>query len=228
MQMQRILLVLLLTSITLCLNAQLNVKVAYQLAYTNASENNSILSSFNELKAAELNAGLSKEFSPLRLMNGIVLGLRHRISDAHSIELGYEHSSSSKEAVGENMNGSLFQQSLFYSSSQYYLDYQTHISRFGFGLGIGRSRFKIKDEIGNSDVKKELVNENQWVARTNLSFFFSGAKNLSFCLQPFLNLSLDDVPISALSDELGTNHDTSVKDNFTQFGIRFVFYNGAQ
>ena len=208
------------------ISAQLNIKVAYDLAFVSAKENNELLQAYNAAKASEVN--FTKEFGSLNSMNGIVLGLRYKFNPVHSLELGWVNLSNSKEAVGELNMGNLFRQKLYYSSNQYYLDYQTHFSSIGVGIGIATGSFKIRDEIGNSDVKKQIVKEDQWIFRSNISFYFSGHSNVSFCLQPYLNIALDAVDLNPLKNELQLTDNSDPSSGFSHFGLRFIFYNGPQ
>jgi len=210
------------------LMSQVNIKVGYGIGYFQASENNDILNEYNLLKEQELSGALSKSFSNLNSMSGISLGLRLKVSDVHSLEIGWENLSKSKEVIGETNSQSLFQQKLFYSSNQYYLMYQTHLDKLGFGLGMGYNSFIIKDEIGGSDIKKGIVSENQLMLRFNLAYYLKGHKNVSFSIQPYYNLALDNVPLNALRKELSLSEDQNVESTFSNFGLRFIFYNGAQ
>ena len=210
------------------LMSQLNVKVGYGIGYFQASENNDILKEYNSLNEQELGGSLSKSFFNLNSMTGISLGLRLKVSSVHSLETGWENLSNSKEAIGETTNQTLFQQKLFYSSNQYYLMYQTHLDRYGFGMGMGYNILKIKDEIGGSDIKKEIITENQLMLRFNLAYYFTGHKNVSFSIQPYYNMALDNVPLNALRKELSLTEDQTAESTFSNFGIRFIFYNGAQ
>lgn len=209
------------------LNAQLNIKVGYGLSYFNAKENNQVLNRFNMAQNEVLNGNYVKPLSPVKVLNGIQLGLRYQFTDFQAFEFGWENQSVQKEALGETSTGGLFKQKLFYSSNQLYLGYHLLLDQWGGGIGLGINNFKIRDEIGESDVKKNIIDEDQTVLRFNLAYNFSPASRVSFSIQPFYHLSLDAIGLDPLESELGIEK-TDTKSSFTHFGIRFIFYNGPK
>lgn len=210
------------------LYSQLNIKVGYGLAFFDPAGNDAILTAFNDLKAQEFNRRLEKEFGGLNGMHGINVGLRYSLGGSHAFEAGWENLTNSKEALGENSAMGLFRQELFYSANQYHLSYQFRSGLYGFGLGLGSSRIKIKDNIGTSDVRKNIISENQAILRFNLALHFEGNQNVSFSIQPFWHYALDRVGLDDLRSELGLSPDPDSGDSFSRIGINFIFYNGPR
>ena len=207
--------------------SQFNVKVGYAVAGVEAQSNNDILQSYNDMQAQLLNGQLEKPLSDLKVMSGINLGVSYRFSGFQSLEFGWEHLSSNKEAYGELVSGELFSQELYYRSNQYYISYHLSFNKYGFGIGLGRNRFSIQDNIGNSDVKKKIVSETQNMVRLNLALNLKSSHQVGFSIQPFFHLALDDVGLSELESELDLEG-TQSGASFSNYGIRFIFYNGPQ
>jgi len=223
------LLLLLLTAVlkTESAHGQLNVKVGYGLAYFNPEGNNAVLESFNTIKTQEFGDALVRPFSPLHILHGINLGFSYSLDVNHAFEAGWENLKSDKEAVGEDNNAALFQQNLFYSSNQYYLEYQYRSGNYGFGLGLGHGNINLKDEIAGSDIKKEIIKESQLIARFNLAWHLTGNQHVSFSIQPYIHLSFDDLSYGRLEDELGLTP-SGFSDSFGRVGLNFIFYNGPR
>ncbi len=210
------------------MNAQLNVKVGYGLGFYQTGQMDKLFTDFNSAKDVELSGGLEQPLSELKAMHGIQLGLRYQLNRHHTFELGLDNQSQSKEALGENLDQSFYQQKLFFSSNQVYLSYQMIFNSVGMGIGIGSSTFKIKDNIATSDIKKTLVDEHQYILRFNLAYYFPGDSNVGFSIQPYYHLAMDDISLNGLSNELELVSNENAKASFSNFGIRFIFYNGEK
>lgn len=209
-------------------NAQINVKIGYGTAIVGAKVNNEILNDFNARKRGELTDSLSIPFSGLGFVHGLNLGLRYKFSENSGFEVNWQNLTRSKEAIGEIDNSSLFQQELFYSFNQFYLAYQSEFSGFGMGVGLGYNRVRIKDKIANSDFKQTILNQNQLFAKINLSIYFKSSETISFSLQPFIQIPLDDINLNPLKSALDLNTNGDALEGFKMIGLSFIFYNGPQ
>lgn len=203
------------------LKAQLNIKVGYTLSFNQAKQNDLLVKAFNENNADILESGIGD----LNSMHGITVGTKYRIG-RQSIELSWDHLSRQRLGVGETSDMTLFQQELFYSFNQLLLSVESSFGQFGIGSGIGFNKVKIKDRIGNSEVKKTLVSEYQTVARFHLAVNFVGQKTVSFAIKPFIQIPLDKINLAPLAQELEVNPELVDEESFPYFGISFIFYNG--
>lgn len=225
--MPRILKCLILLLFCIQLTGQLNVKVGYALSAVSAGPHEDIIIRYNNYLNESLEDALEKPMGQLNLMSGINIGLAYHINPVHSFELGWENLSAQKEALGETLDNRLFSQRLFYSANQYYLAYQARISDLGIQLGVGANRFKVKDEIGTTDVRKTVVSSQQGIIRFGLAYYFESLGRVAFSVQPFYHLALKNIPLDGLEQELGIET-RSASTGFSTFGIRLVFYNGPR
>ena len=205
--------------------AQINVKIGYSMAFVNPETNNNLIQAFNSKQSTLID--LEKPMGELKFMHGINLGLSYKISN-YAIHMGWENLSRDRIAVGENNDGSLFQEKLFYSANNLFAGLETIHSFLGYGATIGLSRIKIKETIATSDFKKTLVTENQLYSKVYLIFLFGGQNNVAFGLQPYIQFPLGDVDLTGMRQELGLEDNLPVKEEFPMFGLSFIFYNGRQ
>lgn len=208
--------------------AQINVKIGYGTAVVGAGVNNDILYTFNDQKRSELSDSLSIPFTGLGFVHGLNLGIRYKFSENSGFELNWQNLTRSKEAVGEIDNSSLFQQELFYAFNQFYVAYQSQFNSFGMGVGLGYNRVKIKDRIASSDFKQTILKQSQMFAKVNFSIYFESKETVSFAIQPFFQIPLEDINLNPLKNALDVNTSDDALEGFKMFGISFIFYNGPQ
>lgn len=207
--------------------AQFNIGVSYELFFPSIPQNNNLLRQFDSAKEMELGNPLTSTLSSLNSVHGIGLALNYGLGDLHSVELAWSFMGRTLEAVGETSDESVFQQKLFYRSRPICLSYIYGREGIGFGIGAGINQIAIKDEIGNSDVKKTLIDEGLAFSRFIISWNLPRGRNsVKFSIQAYYKLSLESLNYSALAEELGLQDSNYGSDKFSGLGLRFIFYNG--
>ncbi len=215
------------TIISIQLQGQINIKIGYSLGAVAANSNNEILQLYNN---DVRNSGVTLEipFSDLNVMHGVHLGLRYLIKDTGGFEFSYEGLTRKRRAVGENANLSLFQEELFYSVRQFMFGYQSVIGNYGLGTAIGYNTLKIKQEISTSDFKISRLEQNQFSARVNLSFYLRSNNTVSLAIQPYIQFPLANYELNDLATTLNVAPSADYHDSFFTYGLTIVFYNGRQ
>ncbi len=208
--------------------SQINIKIGYSLSAISAENNNNILQTYNNTKIAE-GIDLAIPFSDLNVMHGVNLGLRYLIKNTGGFEFTYEGLSSKARAVGEQpISGALFQEELFYSLRQFTFGYQSLIGNFGLGTAIGYNNLKIQQKISTSDFKISFLDQNQYTARINLSYYLKSNNTVSLAFQPYVQFPLGSYDLNPLATRLGLPNSADYHDSFFSYGLTIVFYNGRQ
>ena len=205
--------------------AQLNLKIGYALGIAKPDVNNSIL--------AEANATISETvdlqfpYEGLGTMHGISLGARYTVSNV-SLEIGWENLGRTRIAVGENSNGSLFQEELFYRFNTILATMSYRMGSRSIGGSIGRNSAAIKKRLGNSSRKSvNFIPEAQFIARAHIGFAFGGNDLVSFEIRPYYQFPIDKINLNPLRRQLDLQ-EGDFNESFPMIGLTFVFYNGRQ
>ena len=208
-------------------HSQINIKIGYSLSGVSAQNNNNILQSYNDSIRLR-NVDLVRPFSDLKVMHGVHLGIRYLIKDTGGFEFSYEGINKKGRAVGEEQDGSLFQEEIFYLVKQFMFGYQSVIGNLGLGTAIGYNNLKIQQEISTSGIKNPFLNQNQFSARVNLSYYLKSNNTVSLAFQPFVQFPLGNYDLNDLANKLGLAESADYKDSFLSYGLTIVFYNGRQ
>lgn len=171
---------------------------------------------------------LSIPMSGLNFINGVNLGVRYLLGENGGFEFSYEGLSRSRIAVGENSDGSLFQEEIFYSFRQYMVGYQSINGNIGIGTSIGLNNFRVRQEIATSDFKLTFLDQNQFTARVNLSYYLKSNNTVSLAFQPYVQFPIGSFDLNELAERLDLPTSPSFNDSFFSYGLTIVFYNGRQ
>lgn len=169
-----------------------------------------------------------KPMSGLGFLNGINLGARYLIGENGGFEFSYEGLTKSTTAIGENTDGSLFEEELFYSFRQYMIGYQSIAGNIGIGTSIGLNNFRIRQEISTSEEKETFLGQSQFTARINLSYYLKSNNTVSLAFQPYVQFPIGSIDLNELADRLDIPSSPSFSDSFFSYGLTIVFYNGRQ
>lgn len=209
--------------LTIEVNAQINFKIGYNYTYAPFSVNNEVL--------AQYNASISRieqSFKPLHSFHGIHLGFRYKAAPM-AIEFSWEHGTKDLQAIGYITNDEVFTKKLYYSTNQYSLGLENYFGAFGYGATIGKQKFKIKTDISNTDVKRGIVNQSEYVSKFYLIYTIHEGNAISLVVKPYVQIPWQGYDIQALQTELlPSSTDIVPKEDSFQYGLTLLFYNGRQ
>ncbi len=207
------------------LYGQVNLKVGYNISYTNLEQTKTIFERFNFM-----NLQAEQKLLPNKLYHGIELGIRYRF-DHFGIDLGLTSVSGSTEALNVfQADGSLGNDQWKTSIVNYSVGLESYFGVFGFGANIGTQKLKYKTDFTYSDGKKTVFDESVLSSR----FYFIlevPSKSVGFSLRPYISTTWEPYNIQQI-ELLFDPQSTLPKSDFDQglvvYGISFLFYNGAQ
>jgi len=217
-----IFILILLIQASFCL-AQLNVKVGYGFAYTPAETNNAMISDFNELNAFRLD----RDMKDLHFISGLEIGLNYRFENI-GFELSYDNLTTDTDALGEEANGDIFTDKLFYGLSGYSLAVENVWGKYGYGVALGRRRHKVQERIATTDEKRPIVQKTVNATKVYAIFQLGGTRSISFQIRPYVNIPWDALDLGSVRTNLDLAQSTNSMEKFVTYGISFAFYNGPQ
>jgi len=204
---------------------QLNVSVIYQSSLTQPTNHQSIIDQFNESRP-----WLQSPFGRLRWLNGYGFGFRYKV-DRLALNLRWENQIDRISASGQdpNNNNESFEQRVFFRLSTYSLGLESFITDF---LSIHGSfefnRVRYRSEVNNIDDRFELFNDWGTGSTFSIGYNFVGNRLLHVSIRPFVHLSWSSHDLTDLSMELNPDvtPNTNLEEDFMNFGIKLIFYNG--
>lgn len=214
---------------TTIINAQFNVKIAYELDYFSSNQNTYITDVFNQQNKFLEDA---KELSPLHYMNGISIGATYRTRFSR-VELGWHTSSRSKEAFGEkpaigSNPAESFEVDMRYSIRGFQIGYEFIAKRVGIGATLTRDNFRLTSNIINSTNDKLITSQINYATSIHLSYQLYQSRRIALNIRPFYKIFLDEVDHSSIAQFLGVNAPSPLLDMPSSFGFSLIFYNGQQ
>jgi len=224
MVMKRSILLMLFLSASLVCLAQFNVKVGYGFVYTPAPVNSDMIADFNRKNEMRLD----REMTEVHFLSGIEVGLNYRFENL-GIEFSYDNLTTDKDALGEDTtNGSIFTEKLYWGLSGYSLAIENIWGNFGYGIGLGRRKHKVQENIATTNEKRSIMQESINSTKVYAILHLGGNETISFQVRPFINIPWKSTNLSSVREnlEVGTSNDSMEK--FVTYGISFAFYNGPQ
>jgi len=203
--------------------AQFNVKVGYAFAYTPAPDNNQLIADFNAANAFRLD----REMKDLHFISGLEIGLNYSIENI-GFEFSYENLTTDKDALGEEANGDLFRERLYWGLSGYSLAVENIWGRYGYGIAFGRRNHKVQENIANSGEKRPIMEQKVNSTKIYGVFHLGGTNTLSFQIRPFVNIPWNTTDLGLVRQNLELSTTTNSLEKFVTYGISFAFYNGPQ
>jgi len=201
---------------------QLNLSVLYSSSYTQPDTHQSIIDQFNADRP-----GLTKQFEDIRFLNGYGLGLRYKV-DRIAFNTRWENQIDRLRANGTDNNNEAFEQTLFFKLTTFSFGIESffseHLSIHG-SFEFNNARYRT--ELNDSD-KFDLAND--WATGSTLSigYNFIGGSLMHVSLRPFIHISWTNHDLiglhTALNPDVPATRDFD--EEFLNFGIKLIFYNG--
>jgi len=216
---------LLVFSLTNTLYGQLNLKVGYNLGYSDLAQTESIFERFNDN-----NPQAEKKLSAVNFYNGIELGLRYRF-DNFGIDVGISSMSGNAEALNVFQNdGSLGKDDWKISLLNYSLGLENYFGTFGFGATIGTQKLKYKTNFTSSDGTRTVFDESVLTSKFYLIIEVPSNK-VAFSIRPYISTTWQPYNIKDIElifDPQSTRPNSAFDQDLIVYGFSFLFYNGPQ
>lgn len=217
------LLLLICLSCALPTHAQLNFGVGYSLGYLHPSEDRTITKTYNNDRP-----WLDDGLEPINVIQGFNLNLRYRF-DFVAFEIGWRNKFRNKNANGTNpADNSSFSRELSYKYLSYYLGIENFISDFSYGASIEVENLGIRTEVSGLDGTLDLINEYGFGTNLFVAYNLDAGNSLTFSIRPYVHIPLQTYNIAPLAAELNGDTVSELSENYLNFGIMLVFYNGKK
>ena len=205
---------------------QINFKAGLTIGHVNPQHTNIMLKRYNQE-----HTDLKKKFTPIRFLLGLDVGLRYRL-EVVDFELTYRIKARKAKAKGTypGTDRSLSREILLGINS-FSFGVGVHYKSFGFGGAIDLSKLIIqgRNDSGKSKDKFPIVNKPFWGNHFYLSYELAANDNLALSIRPYLQLTGGKFNVAPLQSPLEQeNTGVDMLDDFTNYGIMLIFYNGRQ
>ena len=201
--------------------AQVNMKIGYNLTFPDLSVNNQILSAYNPADSEVVDP-----FGSLGFMHGIQLGIRYRWSNM-AAELGWENLSRDRTALSYRASSDSFTDRQYnYGFTGFSFGLDNYFDKFGIGSMLLYQKMGISRSIGNNDLS--LVDEKNWALRFQFIIQVQQSSMVSLQLKPYYQFALSTYNLAPLASDLNVTRLSNLGESPSFFGISLVFYNGRQ
>lgn len=207
------------------INAQFNIKVGFNLGYTQLEKTDAIFKTY-----AENNPEIVTPYSNVRFLNGLAFGGRYMMGN-FGLDLEFANKASTIKAEGiPDGNGGFSNSEWKVSMTDYSIGLENYISNFSYGATIGYQKLTYKTDVPNSSSKEKIYSENQLASKFFISIE-SPSDMVSFAIRPYVSVPWDVFNIDAVDKQLNVSS-TSPSSDFDEksmvFGVSFFIYNGPQ
>ncbi len=203
------------------LDAQINVKIGYNIGFPQLSVNDEILRNY-----IPVDSELVQPFGSIGFMHGIQLGLRQRWG-SFALEVGWENMSRDKMSLSYNAVEDSFKDRQYnYAFNGFNFGLDNYIGRFGIGSTFLAQKMSINRVVGNNDLK--LISEQQIALRLQFIWQVQQSDFVSLVVKPYYQFALKGYDMTALATDLNVSGLANLSETPKVFGIALVFYNGRQ
>lgn len=209
------------------MNAQINLKVGYSLAYTNPEIHNRIIESYNEQRP-----WLSQPMKETNNLNGFLFGIRYKMGRL-AAELSWENQFDRFKASGEDpSNDSKVTESIYFKQAFYSFGLESFFTEnLSIKASFDLNQIRYRAERTNVDGRFVLMKDWGYGSTFSIGYNFVGDRIMHVSIRPFMHISWTDFDISAFDEAI--NPDTTIntdpndyQESFVSYGIKLVFYNG--
>lgn len=202
--------------------SQVNVKVGYNIGYSNPENHNLIYQRYNEQRP-----WLTKPFKDMHTINGLQLGLRYRFESNLALEATWQNQYHRRTATGVNpINNRNFSQSFSFRNSSLGLGWEYFIGPVSLGASYNIDQIRYKSVLSNIE---NIFKENGRSSTFFLSYNITGSDFFHFSIRPYAQISWQAFDLGGLFSEfIGDNTNEPLEEGYDAFGIMLIFYNGYQ
>jgi len=211
-------------SFLLCLqlNAQLNLKVGYNLSFAQAQELDDVLSKFNED-----NPWLDKRFKSFNIVNGLLLGFRYRLSST-AISVNIYNRFKTTEASGTDpATNTAFFRKLSLKSRGVSFGIEQFIGMISLGATLDRDRFILEGKSVSDGDFIGLIDVADWSNHFYIGINTPRSSGLALSIRPFIHIPWASFKVDPLEGNLGATV-SGKESRFLNFGVQVIFLNGGK
>lgn len=204
------------------LHSQFNIKIGYDVAYSDAPVFNETVSTYNQAYGNVLNQPLND----VHFLHGLNIGLRYKTR--------YTASEISWESLGNSVNpveiyGDNAEEKTVYLQLNH-LAYSQELVFGSFGLGISAAYgfYNLEADLQGTSKKRNLSQTHPFSTKFYLTFEIKASEILSFAIKPFYRYVWHDgMQLNGVQEYWEIDTSTN-RELFHQLGIHLCFYNGPQ
>lgn len=220
------LLIIILSTVSQGLNAQINIKVGYSIGFLQSKVSDEILKEFNTRNDWLGNEG---EFGNWRSIHGLSMGLLYR-SRIFGIEISYNNKLNKIEARGNDpLLNSRFEGDIQFKVNSLSAAYELYIGEtLGIGASLDWTTFKASYEINNDNNVDQLIKQDGLSSHFYGIINLSGNEIISLAIKPFIQVPWVDWDFTNLDRALNPNGSSiqNHEERVINFGFSIIFYNG--
>ena len=205
-------------------NAQFNFGVGYSLGYLNPETDQSIINTFNDDRP-----WLEDKIEPIQFIQGLHLSLRYRL-DFVAFDFTWRNKFRSKKANGIDPATDLsFKRNLTHRFISYSIGIENFIGDFSYGGSIDVENFGVRTEVTGIDKDFTIFKKTGLGSHFFVCYNLDAGNTLDFSIRPYVHIPWQRYNISSVDTELnGSSNPLNLEDNYLNFGIMFIFYNGRK
>lgn len=205
------------------LSAQLNIKVGYGLGYSPAKISNQITTDHDARMP-----WLEESLGEMHLLNDMQFGLRYRVGQV-GIEASFVNKFKTYRSNGiDPATEQSFFRDLFFRYSSISLGFENYLGKFGYGASLDANWARFRMEVTGREDRFIVTNPFAWGSHFHLSYNIDSGDLLTISIKPYLQIPWTKFDLYELEQELNpvAAEPGGFKEDFLNFGIMLVFYNG--
>jgi len=205
--------------------AQVNIKVGYHAGYMNPKVNSLILNQYSYKRN-----WLDVPLEPFNSIQGVQLGLRYKLEFV-GFELTWYNRYKTLRSEGDTPANVPFDRNLYYRTVTYSFAMENYIGKFGFGGSFDVDNLRIRTLKSGRGDRFSLSQDFAYSSHFCIFYNFEANDFLTVSIKPYCQYHWTTFNMLPLLEELEPDFNNSFDekifgDNFTNFGIMLIFYNG--
>lgn len=203
---------------------QLNLKIGYSLSLAAPENVNRTIRAYNAA-----NPWFNKPMRELNLVNGVNIGFRNKW-DGVALEFSWSSKFSTKDIEGIRPidNENFFRETTFRLGS-FSFGPEFFFGDFGIGATVDITDLEIRTNKTQQPTELLTVDDSYISSHFFVSYYINTGDFLTLCFRPFVHVPYETVNVFEFEQELfpgTTNTAEGYEDNFVNFGLMIIFYNG--
>ena len=193
----RLIPLLLLLGFVTNLNAQLNLKVGYEMIFFEPEGTKAIIDAYNSQSP-----WLDDKFESIKYLHGFHTGLRFQAKPL-AWEASYSKRFRVSRATGDDPDfGIETTRKIAYDVELVSLAQEIQIGNFGFGASIDYNWINVLTEVEDEDNTRFEVKDNSWSSQFHFVFHIPKAGFTSLSIQPYVQIYWSEFDVSALGSRV--------------------------
>lgn len=205
------------------LYSQLNIFGGYVGATVENSEFNAIADTYNTSVDSLVNS-----LDPANWLHGATVGAAYRFGNAN-VELTWtERYNSERYEIFDLLQEQAIARTLNTRYATVGLGANVFLGRLMLGGSFNYDYFRIRAVEGRRGDNLDIVREFGTSSRFQLGFIGKAGQTISIAVLPYVRIPWKGFDVGGLDAFLNETADQDINDEFRQFGVRLIFYNGPQ